>query len=150
MVFHSVGACQPSKPQFLSFPKDLLFVFKHRREQIADDPARACFDLDSDLHAGGQIDEFVLHLHLRAIKRDPRCIVQFLALRFTAGRLAPEFLSSDLSCTCGLSRVMASCDTLSTLPCRSPYRVALPSLVPLSAHPVCSYAHEITSFGQDW
>ena len=67
---------------FLSFAQDFLLVSEQRRKQITDDPTRARLNLDSDGHARGQIDELVLHLHLGAIKRDARRVVELLAVRF--------------------------------------------------------------------
>ena len=76
----------------LSFSQDFLLVSHERREQIADDPARPCLDLDRDRHARTEIDEAVLDLHLRAVEGDTRGVAQFLAFRFAAGGLSSSLI----------------------------------------------------------
>jgi hypothetical protein len=46
------------------FPQDLLLIPHERRQQIRDDPAQAGFDLHRHRHAGREVDELVLNLHL--------------------------------------------------------------------------------------
>lgn len=52
----------------LSLPQRLLLVSRQRREKVADDPARARLDLDRHRHAGTELDELILHLHVRAVE----------------------------------------------------------------------------------
>lgn len=68
----------------LSFPERLLPVSCKRREKVADDSARAGLDLDRHRHAGAELDELVLHLHVRAVERDVRRIFQLLAFWLAA------------------------------------------------------------------
>jgi hypothetical protein len=49
----------------LSFSERLLFVAEYGGEQIIDDLAGTGLDLDGDGHAGGEVDEIVVDLHLR-------------------------------------------------------------------------------------
>ena len=51
-----------------TFAQRFLSVFQHRRQEVADDSARARFDLDRNSHTGGQIDELILDLHLSAVE----------------------------------------------------------------------------------
>lgn len=55
-------------PLRLPLPQRFLLVLCQRREKIADDRARAGLDLDRHRHAGTELDELVLHLHVRAVE----------------------------------------------------------------------------------
>jgi hypothetical protein len=68
----------------IPLPQSLLPVSEKRRQQIADDPARAGPDLDRHGHAGPR-DGLTLDLHLRAVERHARRVDELLALRL-AGR----------------------------------------------------------------
>src|SRR5262245_43753111 len=71
-----------------SLAQALLPVFEQRREQITDNPALSRLNLDSDGHSGRQVHSLVLHLHLRAIERNARRVVQLLSFRLAGGFLA--------------------------------------------------------------
>ena len=85
---------------------------------VADDSARSGLDLDGDRHPGRQVDEtcrppaFACDRATRA----RRSSAPGPSVRWCCS--APCGLSADLSC--GLSRVMASWETLSTLPWSKP------------------------------
>ena len=42
--------------------------FRQRREKVADDAARASLDLDRHRHTRTELDELVIHLHVRTVK----------------------------------------------------------------------------------
>ena len=63
-----------------------MLVANERREEIADDPARAGLDLDRDGHAGRKIDCLVFDLHLSVVERHAGGVDQFLAFRLAAAR----------------------------------------------------------------
>src|SRR5262249_18117951 len=71
-----------------SLAQALLPVFEQRREQITDNPALSRLNLDSDGHSGRQVHSLILHLHLRAIERNARRVVQLLSFRLAGGFLA--------------------------------------------------------------
>ena len=75
-------------------------------------------DLHRHRHARGQADGAVIDLHDGAIERYARAVVQLLPLRLAAvvGSCRPRRLPRS----CCRSRMMASCDTLTTSPCRRP------------------------------
>src|SRR5258708_36916526 len=56
----------------LSFSQAVVSVFHQRREKITQQTARASFDLHRHGHPGSQIDQAVVNLHLRPIKRPAR------------------------------------------------------------------------------
>src|ERR1700737_74171 len=70
----------------LPLPQRLLLVSCQRREEIADDGSRACLDLDRYGHSGPKLDELLIYLHGRAVKRDTSGILQLLAFRLAAAR----------------------------------------------------------------
>src|SRR5690348_18188414 len=53
-------------------------------KQVADDAARAGFDLDRDRHSGREIDGLILDLHLRTVERYTRSVNELLTLRLAA------------------------------------------------------------------
>lgn len=61
---------EPAEPtkRFLPFAQDIMLIPGQRREKVADDSARAGLDLDRHRHAGTELDELVLHLHVRAVE----------------------------------------------------------------------------------
>src|SRR5207249_4486466 len=70
----------------LPFPQGLLLVSCQRREEIADYFSRACLDLDRHGHSRPKLDEFLIYLHGRAVKRDTSGVLQLLAFRLAAAR----------------------------------------------------------------
>ena len=62
-----------------------MLIPQQRRKQVADDGARASLELDRDSHAGREVDEIVVDLHLGAVKRHPRGVDKLLSPRL-AGR----------------------------------------------------------------
>src|SRR5262249_37190197 len=77
--------CLPS-----AFAQNLLAVAKQRRQNIADDRARAGLDLHRHRHAGGQLDHPVVDLHFGAVERDARAVAKLLALRLAGLVRCPQ------------------------------------------------------------
>ena len=103
--------------EFSPLAQAVVPVSQQGREQVADDTARAGLDLDGHRHAGRQIDQLVVDLHLRAVERDARRIDQLLARRLARGFVV---LRRAARLVLGLFSDDGSCETLSTLPCSSP------------------------------
>lgn len=57
-----------------------LFMLVNWREQIFDHAAGAGLDLDGDSHAGGEVDEAVVDLHLGLVEGDLGHVDELLAL----------------------------------------------------------------------
>ena len=104
-----VRYCSPVAQAFVA-------IFEQRREQILDHPPRAGLDLDRHRHAGREVDHAVLDLHLRLVERDARGIDQLLVRAARSSCALPRGWPA-LLLSVGLSRVIASGDTLITLPC---------------------------------
>src|SRR5947207_6453043 len=68
----------------LPLVQDFLSVAEQGRNEIAQDAARASLDLHRYRHARRQIDETIVDLHLRAVERDARALVQLLTLGLAA------------------------------------------------------------------
>jgi hypothetical protein len=62
------GTADKQTSNLSSLSQGILLIREHRREQIADDPTRASLYLDRDRHAGGEVDELSVDLHLRAVE----------------------------------------------------------------------------------
>src|SRR5215469_16774400 len=69
---------------YSSLTQRLLPVAAQWRQQIAQNDSRSGLDLDRHSHAGYQIDHPAVDLHLCAVKRNSRGVIQLLALRLTA------------------------------------------------------------------
>src|SRR5262245_23509621 len=70
-----------SNPAASPFVQCLLPVTQQRRQQVAQDRARTGLYFHRCRHAGRQVDDAVIDLHLRAVERDARGVVELLALR---------------------------------------------------------------------
>src|SRR3984893_10839735 len=76
-----------SETEFLlPLPQGFLLISCQRREQIADHSARTRLDLDRHSHSGAELDELLVHLHVRAVERDARGIFQLLTFRLAGAR----------------------------------------------------------------
>src|SRR3979411_147926 len=83
---HALEGSSRETEFLLPLPQGFLPVFCQRREQVADDSARTCLELDRHGHSGAELDALLVDLHLRAVKRDARGILKLLTFRLAGTR----------------------------------------------------------------
>ena len=102
-----------------------LAVLEQWREEIFDHTSCACFNLHSNGHAGGEVDQAIIDLHLCFVECNAGYIDQLLTFGLAGFVFGTGFFLVLQMRVAAFAVVMASCETERIFPWIKPYLVKL-------------------------